>query len=220
MKVDLNQTMGLESCTHETDSVVDYRTLELSKSIPIVFWRGCGLSDQLIDYLPSLVDDAIQFYSCFISYSHTDKPFARRLHDQLQRQGIRCWLDEHQILPGDNIAKEIDTGIRVWDKVILCRSEHSLNSARVNREMEKALQKEERLWKERESETLAIIPINLDGKLFESDGHWKSEIVRRQAADFTGWDKDNDKFEKQFERVVKALRSDKGLRKKPSRPKL
>jgi hypothetical protein len=29
-----------------------------------------------------------------------DKLFARRLHDTLQGRGIRCWLDEKQMLPG------------------------------------------------------------------------------------------------------------------------
>ena len=57
---------------------------------------GKPLSDDLLD-------EAIQFYSCFISCGHADKSFAGRLHDGLQRPGIRCWLDEHQMLPGDDI---------------------------------------------------------------------------------------------------------------------
>jgi hypothetical protein len=31
-------------------------------------------------------------YSVFISYSHADKAFARRVHDTLQGRGIRCLL--------------------------------------------------------------------------------------------------------------------------------
>lgn len=218
--LDLTEVAGLDHCFHSGPSLVDHRTLERSKNVPINFWQGCGLPEALIEYLPSLLNQAIQFYSCFISYSREDKSFARRLHDQLQGQGIRCWLDEHQILPGDNIAKEIDTGIRARDKVLLCCSEHSLNSAWVNREMEKALQKEEQLWKKRGCETLAIIPINLDGALFQWDGHWKSEIVKRHAPDFTDWEQDNTKFEAEFERVVKALRADQGARQKPPMAKL
>ena len=68
----------------------------------------------------SLLNQPIQFYSCFISYNHADKTFARRLHDTLQGRGIRCWLDEKQLLPGDDIHEALDRGIRLWDKVLLC----------------------------------------------------------------------------------------------------
>lgn len=50
--------------------------------------------------------------------------------------------------------------------------------------------------------------MNLDGYLFES---WKGplavEVRKRLAADFTGWETDEEKFEKEFERVVDALRN-------------
>jgi hypothetical protein len=71
----------------------------------------------------------IQFYSCFVSYSHADKAFTRALHHTLQGRGIRCWLDEKQLLPGDDIYEHIDRGIRLWDKLLLCCSEHSLKPA-------------------------------------------------------------------------------------------
>jgi len=91
--------------------------------IPDSFLRGVGMPDPFIQNIRALVSAMapIQFYSCFISYSHEDKPFARRLHDTLQGQGIRCWLDEKQILPGDDIYEHVDRGIRLWDKVLLCR---------------------------------------------------------------------------------------------------
>jgi TIR domain len=63
--------------------------------------------------------EPIQFYSCFISYDHTDKSFASRVHDTLQGRGIRCWLDEKQMLPGDDIYEQVDRGIRLWDKILL-----------------------------------------------------------------------------------------------------
>ena len=55
-------------------------------------------------------------------YAHEDKLFARRLHDALQGRGVRCWLDEKQMLPGDDIYEQVDRGIRLWDKVLLCCS--------------------------------------------------------------------------------------------------
>jgi hypothetical protein len=69
---------------------------------------------------------------------------------------------------------------------------------------------------------LALIPINLDGYMFKSE--WQSgkkdEIHARLAADFTGWENDNDKFEEQFEKVIKALRTEADASEVPPEPKL
>ena len=94
-----------------------------------------------------MLSKAIQFYSCFINYNHTDKAFARQLHDTLQGRGIRCWLDEKQLRPGDDIYEEVDRGIRHWDKVLLCCSKDSLTSWWVENEIGKAFDKEQALMK-------------------------------------------------------------------------
>jgi hypothetical protein len=122
--VDLSTCKNLDLIDHEGPSPIDIRTLQRSGQLPLVFLRGVGLPDRLIEYLPDILGQAIQFFSCFISYSHIDRTFARRLHDQLQGQGIRCWLDEHQILPGDDIYEGVDLGIRLWDKVLLWPQKH------------------------------------------------------------------------------------------------
>jgi uncharacterized protein YjbI with pentapeptide repeats len=218
----LKTAKGLDTCYHRGPSVVDYQTLMNSGALPEVFLRGCGFSDEFIRYLPSFRNSAIEFYSCFISYSHADKSFARRLHDALQGRGIRCWLDEHQILPGDKIHHAVDEGIRLWDKVLLCCSKDSLTSWWVDKEVEKALMKEEKLSKERGKEILALIPLNLDGYMFSPGWQdWKQQhLTTRMAPDFTGWDKDNAKFEEQLEAVIKALRADAGARELPPKPRL
>jgi hypothetical protein len=154
----------------------------------------------------------IQFYSCFISYNHSDKSFARRLFDALQGRGIRCWLDEHQLLPGHDIFSEVDRGIRLWDKVLLCCSRSSLTSWWVDNEINIAFDKEQRLMKERGLRTLALIPVDLDGYLFSKDyeSGKATQIRSRIASDFTGWEQSNQKFEEQLERIVKSLRTDDG----------
>ncbi|HZV36982.1 MAG TPA: toll/interleukin-1 receptor domain-containing protein [Verrucomicrobiae bacterium] len=218
----LKTAEGLDGCDHYGPSSLDFATLMASGTLPEVFLRGCGLPDEFINFLPSFRNDPIQFFSCFISYSHADKSFARRLHDALQGRGIRCWLDEHQILPGDKIHHLVDEGIRQWDKVLLCCSEHSLKSWWVDKEVEKALMKEEKLSNERGKEVLSIIPLNLDGFMFNKDWtDWKQQhLISRHAPDFSGWDKDNAKFERELEKVIKALRADAGGRVLPPTPRL
>ncbi len=96
--IDLSATQGLDTVLHGGPSTIGIDTLVRSHGkVPEVFLRGAGVPEILITYLPSLTNRAIEFYSCFISYSRDDKAFARRLHDTLQGRGIRCWLDEHQI---------------------------------------------------------------------------------------------------------------------------
>ena len=214
----LARARGVESIFHEGPSDIGFEAI-FESEMPEFFLRGCGVPETFMTYRPSLIGNAIEFYSCFISYSHTDNSFARRLHDQLQGRGIRCWLDEHEMLPGDDMYKVVDQGIRLWDKVLLCASKASLTSWWVDREVNTAIEKEQRIYKDRGKNVLAIIPLNLDGHLFEWDGAQAAELRRRLAADFTGWETDNAKFEEQFERVVKALRTD-GGKVPPPKPKL
>lgn len=225
--VDLSRCKGLETITHYDRSLVGIDTIYRSGgNIPEVFLRRAGVPEPFIVQMKSLVGTMlpIEFYSCFISYSHEDKAFAQKLHDALQAKGIRCWLDEHQLLPGDDIYHEVDRGIRLWDKMLLCCSENSLKSWWVDNEIGTAFEKEQQLMKDRGAKLQVLIPLNLDGYLFSdkwnSQHGYQSQIKRRLAADFTNIGGDAAKFDVQVERLIRALRADESAREKPPKPKL
>jgi hypothetical protein len=63
------------------------------------------------------------------------------------------------------------------------------------------------------------MPLNLDGFLFSDDyqsGN-KSEIKRRIAANFVGWENDHALFYCELEKVIRALRTGEGGHEKPPR---
>ncbi len=223
--VDLSTVKGLETVKHYGPSTLGLDTLLASGAdLPIAFLQGVGLPDDLSSALLDWMKRGSfqDFYSCFISYSHEDKTFARVLHDSLQKHGIRCWLDEHQLLPGDDILEEVQRGIMSWDKILLCCSQASLTSWWVDSELETAFEKERRLMQEGGRKVLVVIPIDLDGYLFS--GSWQSgkeQLVKsRLVADFREWETNHEGFETQVERLVQALRADSGGREGPPTPKL
>ena len=209
---DLSQIEGLASVQHRGPSPISTETLELTAAgladAPAgreaeveTFLRGAGVTYHFIDTFRSLIGQPIQFFSAFISYSHSDKAFARRLYNDLQAQGIRCWLDEKDVLPGDRIIEVVNQAIRTTDRVLLCCSLASLTSRWVDDEITMAMDKE------RDTEADILIPIDLDGYLFDGWQSGNSALVRaRAAARFRGWDKNVELYDTQLARVVAALK--------------
>ena len=217
----LKRARGLHSCLHRGPSAVDPRTFLKSGNLPTVFLRGCGLPESFIRIVPELLTRS-RFHSCFISYSHRDKGFARELYDNLQQHDIRCWLDEKNIDPGEDIAEALEHGIRTSEKVLLCCSKGSLRSWWVDNEIGITFAREQQLSGGRKRKIRVLIPLDLDGYLRSDEwtSGYSTQIRRRLAADFTGWEKDEAKFKAEMERVIKALRADQGAREKAPEGKL
>ena len=197
---DLSTVRGLNSVEHVGGSIIDHRTLFRSEDLPLEFLRGCGLSDDVIDYLPSLRGDVVQFYSCFISYSSKDEAFAERLHADLQDNGVRCWFAPHDLPIGEKILDGIDQAIRLRDKVVLILSKDAVASDWVEDEVSTAFEEERR-----RKETM-LFPIRLDDAVMGTSEAWASKLRARNIGDFTKW-QDHDAYRATFERVMRDLRA-------------
>ncbi|MDP8228174.1 MAG: toll/interleukin-1 receptor domain-containing protein, partial [Candidatus Electryoneaceae bacterium] len=119
VEVNLTEVRNLDKCSYGSPCSVDFRTLQKSGHLPIEFLRGVGFPESFIDYLPSLLNEPFQYYTCFISYSRRDEEFVDRLYADLQNNGIRCWQDKKDMPWGGRMFDEIDRQIRFRGKVLL-----------------------------------------------------------------------------------------------------
>ncbi len=197
--VNLTNVIGLETCKHRGPSIIDHSTLQKSGPLPLPFLRGVGLSDRLIEYLPSLLGEAIQYYSCFISYSTKDQGFADRIHADLQNSGVRCWFAPHDLKIGDDLLDIPDAAIRVRDKVLLILSENSIGSGWVKKEVTAAFDEEDR------RKTTVLFPVRIDDAVMETNEAWAAQLRHRLIGDFRHW-RDHDGYKRSFERVLRDLK--------------
>ena len=197
--VDLADVIGLETCIHRGPSIIDHRTLQKFNALPFSFLHGIGLPDIFIDYLPTLVNKAIQYYSCFISYSTKDQEFADRIYSDLQAKGIRCWFAEHDLPIGGKLLDEIDAGIRLRDKVLLILSKQSIDSEWVEDEVKIAFEEE------RGRGQAVLFPIRLDDAVMKTTEAWATKLrADRNIGDFRQW-KDHDAYKRSFDRALRDL---------------
>jgi uncharacterized protein YjbI with pentapeptide repeats len=199
---DLSDATGLDACRYAGPCTVDHRSLFNYAPLPTVFLRGCGLPENLIEYLPSLRATAIDLHSCFISYSARDEDFATRFYAALQANGVRCWFAPEDLKIGDKFRTRIDESIRLYDKLMVILTANSIASAWVEEEVEAALEKERK-----QGGKLVLFPIRLDDAVMDTNQAWAASLGRtRHIGDFRNW-KDHDAFKKAFERLLRDLKN-------------
>jgi hypothetical protein len=199
---DLSEVKGLESIRHFGSSAVGIATVYRSRGkIPEPFLRGCGVPEDFIAYMKSLAANPVEFYSCFISYSNKDEPFAKELHTKLQAQNVRCWFAPEDLKIGDRFQERIEESIRLYDKLLVVLSENSINSAWVEREVQAAFEKEQRQG------STVLFPVRLDSAVMDCSRAWAADIRRtRHIGDFRRW-KDHDSFQESLVRLLRDLKA-------------
>ena len=209
--VDLSTVKGLDTVEHLGPSTIGIDTIYKSRgNIPEVFLRGCGVPDTFIEYMASLVGKPIEFYSCFISYSTKNQDFADRLYADLQAKGVRCWFAPEDVQGGKKLHEQIEQAVRLYEKLLLVLSEHSMSSEWVKTEIYHARQQEIK------SERRKLFPVSLVP--FETIRSWKAfdadsgkdmarEVREYFVPDFLNW-KDHDAYQKAFDRLLRDLKVD------------
>jgi len=140
------------------------------------------------------------YHSCFLSYSSKDEPFAQRQHVDLQAQGVRCWFAPHDMKIGARIRPTLDQAIHQQEKLLLILSEHSINSAWVEDEVEAALERERTEHRE------MLFPIRLDDAVIRTHQAWAARLRRQvNIGDFSNWT-DPQAYQRAFERLLRDLK--------------
>lgn len=156
------------------------------------------LDDLRSKYLP-------QYKSCFICYTEADEDVAQFLFHKLKGRGIECWLDKHEILPGDNLQSAIDKAIKANDKMIMVCSKKALSSWWVKDELSKAIERERTLDREGNPNPEIIIPINLDGYVLNWEGPNANLLKDRNILDFRGWNRSHRTAREKLEKLLQTL---------------
>jgi len=212
---DLSNVKGLEAVTHEGPSTIGVDTLYRSQGhIPEVFLRGAGLPEEFITQIPALIASVkpIQFQSCFISYSHQDEAFARRLHAAMRSENLRVWFAPEEMKGGKKLHEQIFHAIQVHDRLLLVLSTDSIKSNWVITEIKRAKKVE------REENRRKLFPIRLVD--FETIQKWECfdadsgkdlavEVREYYIPDLSNW-KDHDAFEVEFAKLLRALKATEG----------
>jgi len=210
---DLSEVKGLETAIYNGPSSIGVDTLYKSGGkIPEAFLRGCGVPDDFIAFIPSHfgVQQAIQFYSCFISYSTRDEEFARRLYSRMRDEKLRVWFAPEEMRGGQKLYEQIERAIQLHDRLLLVLSESSMQSEWVITEILRARETEVR---EGRRKLFPISIVEFDKvkawRRFDADtGKDLAKEVREYfIPDFSNW-KEHDAFEKAFERLLRDLRAE------------
>jgi hypothetical protein len=144
--------------------------------------------------------------SCFISYSHKDEEFAKRLYTRMEAQHLRVWLAAEDLGEG-KIHEQLERSIRLHDKLLLILSENSMSSEWVKSEIRWAV---DMAAQESMQKLLPIRLVSMDQiknwKFFDADigKDLAREIREYHIHDFIGW-RNPDAFEASFDRLLSHL---------------
>jgi len=85
---------------------------------------------------------AARYHGLFLSHTSDDKPFVRRVRDDLSARGVPIWLDEAEIQIGDSLTRKIAEGLAHSRFIAVFLSPKSVEAPWVQKELEIAINRE------------------------------------------------------------------------------
>ena len=85
-------------------------------------WQAYSIHESLVSRIPRK-----RSINVFLCHSTVDKQAVRKLYQRLRGNGIAAWLDEEDLLPGQDWQQEIPKVVRKSDVVIVCLSKGAIN---------------------------------------------------------------------------------------------
>jgi hypothetical protein len=178
--------VGLQLLTYSGFSNDDFRINAAAQHIKEVIKR-------------STVQMEPELLSCFISYSAHDSEFAMKLQTSLTTAGVRCWIDSKNLRIGDSLHDQIDSAIRIHDRLLLVLSASALQSTWIRYEVNRARDIERRRG------CTFLFPIRIDDAILNSgDAEWRVLADSKHIGDFKQW-RDTSQFNRAVSRLVKDL---------------
>ncbi len=209
---DLSASVKLESAEHRFPSSVDHialaRTLRGRDGVfspeERTFFLAAGVPAALLDAFPRMVQDRpLDFTSVYVIAAQEDSWEAQRLRHDLAAQGIVLWRYDEETLVGRGRGAGVERTQPVYDKLVVLCSKSGLEDTALLQETERAFYKEERLRRQRASDSRVIIPVTLDGHLETDWEHPRAQDImgKRPVAM-----QDGTQREKQVQELVARLR--------------
>ncbi len=100
-----------------------------------------------------------QRLTVFLCHASEDKAVVREIDRRLREDGFEPWLDEKELLPGQDWSLEIKKALRRSDAIVVCLSKTSVTKeGYIQREIRRALEVAE----EKPEGTVFIIPVKLE----------------------------------------------------------
>ncbi len=99
-------------------------------------------SKEAYEKLLSTIAELREHPQVFIAYPHAQRDFALKLCADLVSTGVKVWLDEQEIKPGETISRKIKEGMNESQWIVLIPPAEEHNKGWVFKEMQMALEAE------------------------------------------------------------------------------